>query len=296
LEEKRLNNEIIKKEKLEEIVRQTRIKVVQMIGKSGFGHIGGSMSIVELLTVLYFCEMNIDPKNPQWEDRDRFVLSKGHSCLSLYAILTQKGYFFEEVLSTLDTVDSILQCHPDMKICPGIDMSTGALGQGISAAVGIAIGAKLKGKKFRTYSIVGDGELAEGQVWEAAMSAYKFKLDNLVVIIDYNKLTLSGKTCEVMPLEPLYDKWTSFGWHVIKIDGHSFAQIMDALNEAKNIKRKPTAIIANTIKGKGISFYENQVKSHSVTMSVEQVESALKELSCPQEEIEIILTQMKEEN
>ena len=165
-----------------------------MIGKSGWGHIGGSMSIVELLTVLYFCEMNIDPKNPQWEDRDRFVLSKGHSCLSLYAILAQKGYFSEEILSTLDTVDSILQCHPDMKICPGIDMSTGALGQGISTAVGIALGAKLKGKNFRTYSIVGDGESAEGQVWEAAMCASKFKLDNLVAIIDYNKLTLSGKT------------------------------------------------------------------------------------------------------
>ena len=291
-----MNDKIIKKEKLEEIARQTRIKVVQMIGKSGFGHIGGSMSIVELLTVLYFCEMNIDPKNIKWEDRDRFVLSKGHSCLSLYAILAQKGYFSEEVLSTLDTVDSILQCHPDMKICPGIDMSTGALGQGISAAVGIAIGAKLKGKNFRTYSIVGDGESAEGQVWEAAMCASKFKLDNLTVILDYNKLTLSGKVTEVMPLEPFCDKWVSFGWHVIGIDGHSFNQIIDALNEAKNVKKKPTAIIANTIKGKGISFYENQVKSHAVTMTIEQVESALKELRCSQEEIEITLTQMKEKN
>ena len=288
------NKEKTEKEKLEEIARQTRIEVVQMIGKSGFGHIGGSMSIVELLTVLYFCEMNIDPKNPQWEDRDRFVLSKGHSCLSLYAILAQKGYFPEEVLSTLDRVDSILQCHPDMKICPGIDMSTGALGQGISAAVGIALGAKLKGKNFRTYSIVGDGESAEGQVWEAAMCASKFKLDNLVVIIDYNKLTLSGKTCEVMPLEPLCDKWASFGWHVIQIDGHSFTQIIDALNEAKSVKEKPKAIIANTIKGKGISFYENQVKSHSVTMTLEQVESALKELHCPQKEIEVALAQIKE--
>jgi len=291
-----LNNKIIEKEKLEEIARQTRIKVVQMIGKSGFGHIGGSMSIVELLTVLYFCEMNINPKNPQWEDRDRFVLSKGHSCLSLYSILAQKGYFSEEVLSTLDTVDSNLQCHPDMKICPGIDMSTGALGQGISAAAGIALGAKLKGKNFRTYSIVGDGESAEGQVWEAAMCASKFKLDNLTVILDYNKLTLSGKVAEVMPLEPFCDKWVSFGWHVIGIDGHSFSQIIDALNEAKNVKKKPTAIIANTIKGKGISFYENQVKSHAVTMTIEQVESALKELRCSQEEIEITLTQMKEKN
>ena len=292
-----MDNEIINKERLEDIANQTRIMVVQMIGKSGWGHIGGSMSIVELLTVLYFCEMNIDPKNPQWEDRDRFVLSKGHSCLSLYAILAQKGYFSEEILSTLDTVDSILQCHPDMKICPGIDMSTGALGQGISTAVGIALGAKLKGKNFRTYSIVGDGESAEGQVWEAAMCASKFKLDNLVAIIDYNKLTLSGKTCEVMPLEPFCDKWASFGWHVIQIeDGHSFTQIMDALNEAKTAEDKPTVIIANTIKGKGISFYENQVKSHTVTMTVEQVESALKELNCPQEEIEITSKQMKEGN
>jgi len=292
-----LSNKIIDKEKLKEIARQTRIKVVQMIGKSGFGHIGGSMSIVELLTVLYFCEMNIDSKSPQWEDRDRFVLSKGHSCISLYAILAQKGYFSNEVLSTLDTVDSILQCHPDMKICPGIDMSTGCLGQGISAAVGMALGAKLKSKTFRVYSIIGDGESAEGQVWEAAMCASKFKLDNLVAIIDYNKLTLSGKTCEVMPLEPFCDKWASFGWYVIQIDdGHSFTQIIDALNEAKNIKKKPTAIIVNTIKGKGISFYENQVKSHAVTMTFEQVESALKELRCPQEEIEITLTQMKEEN
>ena len=292
-----MDNEIINKERLEDIANQTRIMVVQMIGKSGWGHIGGSMSIVELLTVLYFCEMNIDPKNPQWEDRDRFVLSKGHSCLSLYAILAQKGYFSEEILSTLDTVDSILQCHPDMKICPGIDMSTGALGQGISTAVGIALGAKLKGKNFRTYSIVGDGESAEGQVWEAAMCASKFKLDNLVAMIDYNKLTLSGKTCEVMPLEPFCDKWASFGWHVIQIeDGHSFTQIMDALNEAKTTEDKPTVIIANTIKGKGISFYENQVKSHTVTMTVEQVESALKELNCPQEEIEITSKQMKEGN
>ena len=292
-----MDNEIINKERLEDIANQTRIMVVQMIGKSGWGHIGGSMSIVELLTVLYFCEMNIDPKNPQWEDRDRFVLSKGHSCLSLYAILAQKGYFSEEILSTFDTVDSILQCHPDMKICPGIDMSTGALGQGISTAVGIALGAKLKGKNFRTYSIVGDGESAEGQVWEAAMCASKFKLDNLVAMIDYNKLTLSGKTCEVMPLEPFCDKWASFGWHVIQIeDGHSFTQIMDALNEAKTTEDKPTVIIANTIKGKGISFYENQVKSHTVTMTVEQVESALKELNCPQEEIEITSKQMKEGN
>jgi len=291
-----LSSKIIDKERLEEIARQTRIKVVQMIGKSGFGHIGGSMSIVELLTVLYFYEMNIDPKNPQWEERDRFVLSKGHSCISLYAILAQKGYFSNEVLSTLDTVDSILQCHPDMKICPGIDMNTGCLGQGISAAVGIALGAKLKDKNFRTYSIVGDGESAEGQVWEAAMCASKFKLDNLLGILDYNKLTLSGRVTEVAPLEPICDKWVSFGWHVIQINGHSFTEIINALNEAKNIKGKPTVIIANTIKGKGISFYENQVKSHAVIMTPEQVEKALQELHCPQNEIKVTLAQMKEEN
>ncbi|HHF98385.1 MAG TPA: transketolase, partial [Candidatus Aerophobetes bacterium] len=221
--------------KLEEIARRLRVKVVKMIGKSGFGHAGGSMSIAELLTCLYFYEMRYDPKNPAWEERDRFVLSKGHAAPIFYAVLSEAGFIPEDILLTIHHPDSPLQCHPDMRLCPGVEVSTGALGQGLSIAVGMALGAKMRKKSFRVYTLMGDGEIQEGQVWEAAMSASKFKLDNLVGIVDYNKLELSGRVEEVMPLEPLYEKWISFGWHVIEINGHSFTQIMNALNMAKNI-------------------------------------------------------------
>jgi len=280
--------------KLEEIAHRTRINVVKMIAKSGIGHLGGSVSIAEILAVLYFHELNIDPKNPEWEDRDRFILSKGHGCPALYATFAEVGYIPKDVLPTLHQIDSILQMHPERGVCPGIEMSTGALGQGLSAAVGMAIGANIKGKDFRVYVLVGCGECNEGQTWEAAMSASKYKLDNLVAIIDYNKLALSGRTQDVMPLEPLYDKWVAFGWHVIEANGHSVTQLINALDEAKQIKGKPTFIIAHTVKGRNISYIEDTWPSHSVQMTVEQVESTLKELGCSKEEVKTTLAQMKE--
>ena len=280
--------------KLEAIAHRTRINVVKMIAKSGIGHLGGSVSITEILAVLYFHELRIDPKNPEWEDRDRFVLSKGHACPALYATFAEVGYIPKDILPTLHQIDSILQMHPERGLCPGIEMSTGALGQGLSAAIGMAIGAKIKGKDFRVYALVGCGECNEGQIWEAAMSASKFELDNLTAIIDYNKFALSGRTQDVMPLEPLYDKWVAFGWHVIEVNGHSVTQIINALDEAKEIKGKPTFIIAHTVKGRNISCVEDTWPSHSVQMTSEQVESTLEELGCSKEEIKTTLAQMKE--
>lgn len=289
-----MNKQLTEKKKLEEIANRLRVKVVKMIGKSGFGHAGGSMSIAEILTVLYFYEMRIDAENPDWEERDRFVLCKGHAAPIFYAVLSEKGFISEDILWSIHHVDSSLQCHPDMRLCPGIEISTDALGQGLSAAVGMAIGARLRNKTFRVYTLLGDGECQEGQVWEAAMSASKFKLDNLVAIVDSNKLELSGRVSEVMPLEPLYDKWVSFGWHTIEINGHSSTQIINALGQARKIKEKPTLIIAHTVKGCGISFMEDKVEWHAGGMSPEQIEEALKELNCSQEEIESALSQIKE--
>jgi len=280
--------------KLEEIANRTRINVVKMIATSGTGHLGGSVSIAEILAVLYFHEMKIDPKNPEWEDRDRFVLSKGHACPALYATFAEVGYIPKDILPTLHQIDSILQMHPERGLCPGIEMSTGALGQGLSAAVGMAIGAKIKAKDIRVYALLGDGECNEGQIWEAAMSAPKYQLDNLTAIIDYNKFALSEAINKVMPLEPLYDKWLAFGWHVIEVNGHSVTQIINALDQAKQIKGKPTFIIAHTVKGRNISYIEDTWPSHSVSMTSEQVERTLKELGCSKEEINTTLAQMKE--
>jgi len=280
--------------KLQYIARQISTNVVKMIAKSGIGHLGGSVSIAELLSVLYFYEMNLDPKNPLWEDRDRFVLSKGHGCPALYAALAEVGYIPKDMLLTLHEIDSPLQMHPEKNLCPGVEMSTGALGQGLSTAVGMALGAKIKNKDFRVYSIVGCGECQEGQIWEAAMFAPKYKLDNLVAIIDYNKLALSGRTQEVMPLEPLHAKWFAFGWHVIDVNGHDVTQIANALDEAREIKGKPVFIIAHTIKGHNISFIADQQKSHSVPMNKEKARIALQDLDCPEDEIKEFLAKMKE--
>lgn len=288
------NKHIIEKDKLEEVAKRLKIKIIKMIGKSDGGHVGGSMSAVEILTVLYFHEMKIDLKNVKWKERDRFILSKGHAATALYAVLSERGFIPEDVLISINRVDSPLQCHPDMRLCPGVEISSGSLGQGLSVAVGMALGAKLKYKIFRVYTLLGDGECQEGQIWEAAMSASKFKLDNLVAIIDYNKLQISGRISEVMPIEPLYDKWTAFGWHVLEINGHSITQIIYALEQAKKIKGKPTLIIAHTVKGYGVSFMEDKVEWHGDSMSVDQVKKALKELSCSQEEIKSILLQIKE--
>ncbi|MDD6847326.1 MAG: transketolase [Oscillospiraceae bacterium] len=250
-------------------------------GKSG--HPGGSLSAADIFTYLYFKEMNVDPANPKMADRDRFVLSKGHCCPSLYAVLALKGYFDWSELEKLRHVGAMLQGHPDMKGTPGIDMSSGSLGQGISAACGMALAAKLDNKDYRVYTVLGDGECEEGQVWEAAMFASHNNLDNLVVFVDQNGLQIDGPVQEVCGIEPLDKKFESFGFEVIKIDGHNFEEIENALNKAKTTKGKPTAVLAKTVKGKGVSFMENQVGWHGKACNEEELAVATKEL---QEQIE----------
>ena len=250
------------------------------------GHPGGSLSAADIFTYLYFTEMNVDPQAPQWEDRDRFVLSKGHCCPSLYAVLALKGYFDWDELISLRHVGAMLQGHPDMKGTPGIDMSTGSLGQGVSAACGMALAGKLDNKDYRVYTVLGDGEVEEGQVWEAAMFASHHKLDNLVVIVDQNGLQIDGPVAEVGGIEPLDKKFEAFGFEVIKIDGHDFEQIKAALDRAKTVKGKPTAILAKTVKGKGVSFMENQVGWHGVAPNKEQYEAATAELQAENDRLE----------
>jgi transketolase len=261
---------------------ETRKLILETIHHAGAGHVGGPMSAVEVLVSLYFKEMNIDPADPHGGDRDRFVLSKGHSAIALYTVLAQRGYFPIEELKTFDEIDSRLQGHPDMKILPGVDMSTGSLGQGISAAVGIALGGKLCNKTFRTYCMIGDGESQEGQVWEAADVASKYQLDNLVVIMDYNKLQQYGWAGSVTEREnPAFSpekRWEAFGWNVISVDGHDVEQIIRAFEEAKQIKGKPTIIISNTIKGKGVSFMENSYSWHARVPNDKELEAAIKEI------------------
>lgn len=250
------------------------------------GHPGGSLSAADIFTYLYFKEMNVDPQNPQWADRDRFVLSKGHCCPSLYAVLALKGFFPMEELEKLRHVGAMLQGHPDMKGTPGIDMSTGSLGQGISAACGMALCAKIDNKDFRVYTVLGDGECEEGEVWEAAMFAAHKGLDNLVVFVDCNGLQIDGSTAQVGGVEPLDKKFESFGFNVLKIDGHNFDEIEEALNTAKNTKGVPTAIIAKTVKGKGVSFMENQVGWHGKATNAEEFEIAINELDAQIKELE----------
>ena len=242
------------------------------------GHPGGSLSAADLLTYLYFKGMKIDPQNPKWEDRDRFVLSKGHCAPALYTVLAMKGYFDRSEIAHLRQVDSFLQGHPDMKGTPGIDMSTGSLGLGISSAAGMALAAKINGKDYRTYTIVGDGESEEGQVWEACMFAAHYKLDNFCVIIDWNGLQIDGPVAQVMNPTPHDKKLEAFGFHVITINGHDFNEIEAAFAEAKTVKGKPTAIIAKTVKGKGVSIMENQVGWHGTAPNDEQYAQAVAEL------------------
>lgn len=270
----------------EELINKAKIArrhVIETVHYAGAGHIGGPMSAIDLLTYLYFNEMKIDPENARGEERDRFVLSKGHSAIGLYSVLALRGYLPVEELKTFDALNSRLQAHPDMNALPGLDMSTGSLGQGISAAVGIALGAKLQNKEFRTYCIVGDGESQEGQVWEAADVASKYELDNLTAILDYNKLQQFGWNGEdgarEIPVEQPEKRWEAFGWHVISINGHDFTEIAAAFNEAKETKGKPTMIIANTVKGKGVTFMENAYLWHSRVPTDEELANAVKELS-----------------
>lgn len=250
------------------------------------GHPGGSLSAADIFTYLYFKEMNVDPENPSWTDRDRFVLSKGHCCPSLYAVLALKGFFDMSELEKLRHVGAMLQGHPDMKGTPGIDMSTGSLGQGISAACGMALCAKIDNKDYRVYTVLGDGECEEGEVWEAAMFAAHKGLDNLCVIVDSNGLQIDGTVAEVGGVEPLDKKFESFGFNVLKIDGHNFDEIEAALNNARETKGMPTAIIAKTTKGKGVSFMENQVGWHGKAPNAEEYEIALKELDAQLKELE----------
>jgi len=263
---------------LNEITNVIRKDIVSMICKSKSGHPGGSLSAVEILTALYFDQMNIDPTNPKMEDRDRFVLSKGHAAPALYATLAERGYFEKEELNNLRKLGSMLQGHPDMKKIPGVEMSTGSLGQGFSVACGMAMAAKLDNAPWNVYALLGDGEVQEGIIWEAAMSAAHYKLDNMIAFLDYNGLQIDGEVESVMSINPIEDKFRTFGWNVITIDGHDFDQIFAALDMAKDTVDKPTMIIAKTVKGKGVSFMENQASWHGSAPSEEQLEQALSEL------------------
>lgn len=264
--------------KLEKIANDIRIDIVNEVYNAKSGHPGGSLSIADIMAVLYFYEMNIDPKNPRWEDRDRLVLSKGHTAPALYGALAERGYFEKEKLKTLRKINSNLQGHPDMNKVPGVDMTTGSLGQGLSVANGMAISGKLDNKNYRVYCIMGDGEIEEGQVWEAAMASSKYKLDNLCVIIDNNNLQIDGKIEDVMSSYPIDKKFTDFGFQIMNIDGHNIKEIIDSFDVARTIKNKPVCIIAKTIKGKGVSFMENKAEWHGKAPNDEQYKQAIEEL------------------
>ncbi|MBR4550053.1 MAG: transketolase [Oscillospiraceae bacterium] len=265
---------------------KSRLLAVDAVHEAASGHPGGSLSCLDMLTALYFHEMNIDPANPKDPDRDRFVLSKGHCTPALYATLAQRGYFPIEQLKLFRSIKAHLSGHPDMVNVPGVDMSTGSLGQGLSAAVGMAIAAKLQGKSYRTYAICGDGELAEGQIWEAAMAAAKWKLDNLCVFVDVNGLQIDGRTADVMPTEPLDQKFAAFNWKVLKVDGHDMAAILEALAAAREVKGQPVVILAATTKGKGVSFMEGQAGWHGKAPNDEQFAQARSELEAQIRELE----------
>ncbi len=268
-----------KKTRLEKIANDVRIGIIESVYSAGCGHPGGSLSIADIITYLYFEEMNVDPKNPKWDKRDRFVLSKGHTAPALYATLAERGFIPKEDLKTLRKIDSYLQGHPDMKHTPGVDMSAGSLGLGISSACGMALSAKISGDGYRVYTVIGDGESEEGQVWEAAMFAAHYKLDNLVVILDLNGLQIDGTIYEVMNPTPHDKKFEAFGFNVITIDAHSFDEIEAALKAARECKGKPTAIIAKSVKGKGVSYMENKVEWHGAAPKEEQYKIAIAELT-----------------
>ena len=259
--------------------RLLRRHVITMIATAGSGHPGGSLSAADIVTALYFKVMRHDPKNPQLPDRDRFVLSKGHAAPILYAALAECGYFPIEELSTLRKLGSRLQGHTDRTLTPGVEMSAGSLGQGLSYGIGIALAGRLDKKSYRTFVLLGDGECDEGQVWEAAMFAPHHRIDNITAIVDHNDLQLDGRTCDIMGLEPLGDKWRAFNWHVLEINGHDIKQIIEALKKAVDTKGKPTVIIAHTVKGKGVSFMENNVDFHGKAPNPQETEQALKELA-----------------
>lgn len=267
-------------QELQEIARELRCLALRMIQNAGSGHAGGSLSAADIVAALYFSVLNIDPSRPDWPERDRLVLSKGHGCPILYAALARRGYFPIDELWTLRQLGSRLQGHPDMRKTPGVDATTGSLGQGISVAVGMALAAKINRASYRVYAIMGCGEMQEGQVWEAAMAASHYHLDNLTGIVDYNGLQIDGTNAQIMEIAPLGEKWRAFGWHVLEIDGHNMQEILNALSLTRQHVGQPSVIIARTIKGKGVSFMENEVKWHSSVVTKEDLERALAELGC----------------
>ena len=263
---------------LKKIANEVRIGIIEEVYNAQSGHPGGALSVADILTVLYFNEMNVDEKNPDMPNRDRLVLSKGHASPALYSVLANKGFFSKEKLKTFRKIDSNLQGHPDKNKVKGVDMTTGSLGQGLSAANGMALAGKLNKSNYRVYCILGDGELEEGQIWEAAMTSHHYKLDNLCVIVDNNNLQIDGKVEDVMNIYPIVDKFKSFGFETIQIDGHNITQIMEALGQARKIKGKPTVIIAKTIKGKGVSYMENQAGWHGKAPNEDEYKRAINEL------------------
>ena len=264
--------------KLKEIAKNARVDVIKMLEAAKSGHSGGSLSEMEILVALYAHEMNHDPADPCKKDRDRFILSKGHGIPGVYAVMGNLGYWDREAPMSLRMVDSPFQGHPDRCRLNGMEASTGSLGQGLSIAVGLALASRLENDAFRVYCMIGDGESQEGQIWEAALSAGKYKLDNMVCFLDHNKAQIDGFVEDVMPMEPIVDKWESFGWHVISIDGHDFDAIIGALEEAKSVKGKPTFIVADTVKGKGVSFMEGLVDWHGRAPSADEAKKAIEEI------------------
>jgi len=265
-------------QEMQAMTKSLRRHIISMIGAAGSGHPGGSLSAVEIITALYFGILRHKPQEPCWPGRDRFILSKGHAAPLLYATLAECGYFPVEELFTLRKLNSRLQGHTDCRLTPGVEVTAGALGQGLSIAMGIALAGRLDSRDYRVYTLLGDGECNEGQVWEAAMAAAHFRVDNLVAIVDRNGLQLDGWSDEIMNMEPFAEKWQAFGWHTSVIDGHDLAAITDALEHTRSIKGRPSVIIARTVKGKGVSFMENKVGFHGKAPSADEVETALKEL------------------
>ncbi len=278
-------DELLKKQ-LKTTACKVRMGIIEGVYNAKSGHPGGSLSIADVLTYLYFAKMNVYPDNPKFEERDRLVLSKGHTAPGLYSVLANRGYFDVEELKTLRHIGARLQGHPDMKYIPGVDMSTGSLGQGISAACGMALSAKLTNDTYKVYTILGDGEIEEGQVWEAAMFAAHYKLDNLVAIVDNNGLQIDGKVSDVCSPYPITDKFAAFGWHVITMDAHDFDSIEAAFNEAETVSGQPVAIIQTSVKGKGVSFMENQVSWHGTAPNADQYAAAMEELKAQLAELE----------
>ncbi len=264
---------------LEAIAKRVRRDIIEMITAAKSGHPGGSLSAVELLVGLYFDQMKHDPQNPKWADRDRFILGKGHAAPVLYSVMAECGYLPKDQLNTLRQMGSIYQGHPDVRFIPALEASTGSLGEGLSVGLGMAIAAKMNGSPSRVYVMLGDGEIQEGQIWESAMFGSFHKVDNIVAIVDYNKIQLDGWVKDIMDLEPLGDKWRAFGWHTLTIDGHNPSAVRAAYSEAAHTKGKPTAIIAHTIKGKGVSFMENNPKYHGTAPSADECKKALAELA-----------------